>query len=224
MIWGYLAVHIYRSVRAAVQVTCAYRPLVAGVLKWGLVGSLALLAGGTEGTAIVNRYQALLAWYKNPGVFYSNYPAIHLDIEYLPGQMEIIRRLRQEPTLGSGLFVWGTDPLIYFLTQQRPPTRFISNLALISPWGPPAWREELVRDLKKSPPAFIVVAQKDQVPDISFTSLDSEKCLSAYPRLADFVSDSYNPTGEFPNFLLYRHKAVFKRSVSVRERCSSSQP
>ncbi len=207
MIWGYLGVKIYEGVRAAVHIACAHRPRMAGVLKWGLVGSLLLLAGGAEAKVMVERYRELLAWCKNPEVFYSNYPAIHLDIEYLQGQMEVIRKLRQEPTLGSGLFVWGTDPLIYFLTQQRPPTRFVSNLALISPWGLPAWREELLRDLEKSPPAFIVVAQKDQVPDISFTSWDSEKGLSAYPGLADFISNSYDLMGAFPNFLLYRRKA-----------------
>lgn len=127
-------------------------------------------------------------------------------IEHFPGKFKVIEELRKSLEPGEGLFVWGTDPLIYYLTGRQPPTRFVSNLALISPWGPPAWRQELVRDLRRSRPALIVVAQNDQVPEIAFTRLDSEQYLSAYTDLGDFVSASYHRVGEFPDFVLYRLK------------------
>jgi hypothetical protein len=207
MIWGYLAVKTYEGVRAGMRKAFARRPRMAGVLKWSVMGIMVLLAGHAEPKAMVERYRELLAWDRNPGQFYAHYPALQLDIEYMQGQLEVICRVRQESALRSGLFVWGTDPLIYFLTQQFPPTRFVSNLALISPWGQAAWREELLHDLKKSPPGFIVVAQNDAVPDISFTTQDSEQCLTTYPSLAEFISDSYERVGDFPNFLLYRLKS-----------------
>ena len=75
----------------------------------------------------------------------------------------------------------------------------------MGPWSPPAWREELVRDLEKSPPAFIVVAQHDSF-GITLTPLDSEQYLAVYPRLAQFISVSYDFKAAFPDFMLYRRK------------------
>jgi hypothetical protein len=129
-----------------------------------------------------------------------------MDIEHLQGQMQVIQNLRQASLPGDGLFVWGAHALIYYLTGLRPPTRFISNLALMSPWAPPAWRRQLLHDLEGSPPAFIVVAQKDELASVTLSSLDSQQYLSVYPGLAGFISGSYEFMGAFPDFVVYRRK------------------
>src|SRR5712692_5155934 len=206
MVWGYLGVKIYEGVSAAARAFFARRWRVAAVLAWILLGNAVLWPSLTELKAVMQRYRNLGTWWRNPGDFYANYPW-QLTIEHLGGQMSVIHELRQESAPGDGVFVWGTDPLIYYLTQLRPPTRFISNLALISPWAPPAWREELIRDLKRSLPAFIVVARSDQVPEIAFTQLDSEQYLTVFPQLADLISGSYRLMAAFPDFVIYRRKA-----------------
>jgi hypothetical protein len=159
-----------------------------------------------EAKIVAQRYRDLAAWWRNPEGFYANYAGVRFAIEHFPGQFMVIEELRKSLKPGEGVFVWGTYPLIYYLTDRQPPTRFASNLALISPWGPPAWRQELVRDLRRSPPAFIVVAQKDRDPEITFTPLDSEQYLSVYTELGDFISGSYGRVAEFPAFVLYRLK------------------
>jgi hypothetical protein len=40
------------------------------------------------------------------------------------------------------LFVWGLEPLVYFLAERPPATRFIHNMPLLTPWSPPAWPPE----------------------------------------------------------------------------------
>ena len=76
----------------------------------------------------------------------------------------------------------------------------------MSPWAPPAWRQQLLRDLEGSPPTFIVVAQKDELASVTLSSLDSQQYLSIYPGLAGFISGSYEFMGAVPDFVVYRRK------------------
>ena len=157
-----------------------------------------------EAQKVQQRYRDLAAWRRNPKQFYAHYAGVQFAIEHFPGKFEVIDELEKSLEPDEGVFVWGTDPLIYFLTGRQPPTRFVSNLPLISPWGPPAWRLELVRDLRRARPAFIVVSRHDQVPEIAFTPLDSEHYLSVYKDLDELLSTSYRPVAEFTDFVLYR--------------------
>jgi hypothetical protein len=206
MVWGYLATSVYAGLRAAARLPSRRSRLWARVAAGGLVAILLWYPLRGEAQIVAQRYRDLAGWWRNPEGFYANYAGVQFAIEHFPSKFKVIEELRKSLEPGEGLFVWGTDPLIYYLTGRQPPTRFVSNLALISPWGPPAWRQELVRDLRRSRPALIVVAQNDQVPEIAFTRLDSEQYLSAYTDLGDFVSASYHRVGEFPDFVLYRLK------------------
>ena len=205
MIWGYLVVKTYEEVSAAVRSSAGRNARWPGWPHAPWPGSLSLWPLRAEVKAVAERYRDLSAWRRNHDAFFASYPATRFLVENLGGQMQVIQALRQLSAPSDGVFVWGTDPLIYYLTGRRPPTRFLSNLWLTGPWSPPAWREELVRDLEKSPPAFIVVAQHDNF-GITLTQLDSEQYLSVYPRLARFISGSYDFMATFPDFVVYRRK------------------
>jgi hypothetical protein len=205
MIWGYLVVKTYVEVSAAARSPAAGRRALARTAAIVLVGITLFWPLRAEVKAVWQRYRDLGAWRRNRDAFFVNYPAMRFLVENLGGQMQVIQALRQVSSPGDGVFVWGTDPLIYYLTGRRPPTRFLSNIFLMGPWSPPAWREELVHDLGKSPPAFIVVAQHDNF-GITLTPLDSEQYLSVYPSLAHFISASYDFMAEFPDFVIYRRK------------------
>jgi len=205
MIWGYLVVKIYEEVSAAVHSSAGRERALAWMAACTLAGVTLLWPLRAEVKVVAERYRDLSAWRRNRDAFFASYPAMRFLVENLGGQLQVIQALRQSSAPGDGVFVWGTDPLIYYLTGRRPPTRFVSNLGLVSPWCPPAWREELVRALEKSPPAFIVVAQHDSF-GITYTPLDSEQYLSVYPRLARFISGSYDFMATFPDFVVYRRK------------------
>ena len=205
MIWGYLVVKLYVEVCGAVRSPATGRRAPARVAAFILVGIVLFWPLRTEVKAVSERYRNLEAWRRNRDAFFASYPATRFLVENLGGQMQVVQALRQGSSPGDGVFVWGTDPLIYYLTGRRPPTRFLSNIFLMGPWSPQAWREELVHDLGKSPPAFIVVARHDNF-GITLTSLDSEQYLSIYPSLAHFIAASYDLTATFPDFVLYRRK------------------
>jgi hypothetical protein len=206
MVWGYVGISGLSRIRAAARSPSRQSQLGAKIAALGLVAILLWYPVRREVKIVLQRYRDVAAWWHNPEQFYAHYAGVQFAIEHFPGKFKVIEELQKSLKSGDGVFVWGSDPLIYFITNRQPPTRFVSNLALISPWGPPAWREELIRDLRSSRPAFIVVAQNDQVPEIAFTRLDSEQFLSVYTSLGDFISASYQRVGEFPDFVLYRLK------------------
>ena len=205
MIWGYLVVKTYGEVGAAARSPAAGRRGLARIAACVLAGIALFWPLRAEVKAVAERYGDLRACGRNQDAFFASYPATRFLVENLGGQMQVIQALRQLSSPSDGVFVWGTDPLIYYLTGRRPPTRFLSNIFLTGPWSPPAWREEVVHDLEKSPPAFIVVAQHDNF-GITLTQLDSEQYLSVYPRLARFIAGSYDSMAQYPDFVVYRRK------------------
>jgi len=206
-IWGYLALKIYESLKALAQKKD--RQWMAGLLAAALLAIIVVGPLRAEMRTTTLRYRDLVWWRRDSLNFFTHYPDVRFVAENLEGELRVIYALRRLSAPGDGMYIWGTAPLIYYMTGLRPPTRFlVTNHPLISPWGPPEWRDELIRDLEKSPPAFLVVARRDKVPDISLTDLDSEQYLSNYPSLSGFISGSYDRVAEFPSFVVYHRKLL----------------
>ena len=102
--------------------------------------------------------------------------------------------------------MWGTAPLINFLAERPNPSRFVSNFALIAPWGPARWRQELIAELSRNPPRYIVVARHDEIPGVTFRLDDSEGCLRKYPELLRFINNRYEPLQDLADFQVDRLK------------------
>jgi hypothetical protein len=205
-IWGYLAWRVYSDLRALARQP--NRRWISKLLTSALLLVIALGPLRAEAKTCVQRYRDLAWWWRDSRDYFARYPEVRSSIERLEGQSQVIDLLRRCSVPGDGLFIWGTAPLIYYMTGLRPPTRFVvTNLPLVCPWGLPEWRDELMRDLHKSPPAFLVVAQGDAVPDIALSDLDSEQYLSRYPSLAGFISAAYDRMADVPGFVVYRRKS-----------------
>ncbi len=205
LLWGYLGMF-----GLSIMISANRTPSQPKVLKkvFAFLAFAILLGFPVRGEVknLVQRYQALAAWRQNRERFYANYTGVQFNIEHLAGKFAVIEELQTSLKPEDKVFVWGTDPLIYFLTNRQPPTRFVSNLALISPWGPPAWRDELIRDLTRARPTFIVVSKNDQVPEIAFTPMDSEQYLAVYTSLGKLISTAYERVEEYPDYQVYRLK------------------
>ena len=203
MIWGYLVVELYEGFRALARRLMARGWQLARVLVWVLFMSILAWPVPDQAFNLLAHYRALGAWWRNPDVFYAAY-AWPNPISHFPDQMRVIEYLRKNLRPSDEIFVWGSEPLIYFQTGRRCPARFVSNLALVSPWSPPRWRGEMVNDLEKSPPAFLVVARDDAVPYIAYTNFDSEEYLQVFPEFAIFINDHYELAKDLEYFAVYR--------------------
>jgi hypothetical protein len=178
---------------------------LAAVLVWIVFANLVYLPLPNAAVQSKLYLYDLRAWWHDRDSFYRNYPWAR-PISHYDGQMHVIHYLRENSTTQDGVFVWGTEPLIYFLAHRNPPTRFVSNLGLVSPWTPPSWHQELLSSLEAAPPKYIVVVREDQVPMTFFNFLDSEAYLhQRFPALLAFMSSRYQKVDDYQDFVIYRH-------------------
>ncbi|HEV2492771.1 MAG TPA: glycosyltransferase family 39 protein [Terriglobia bacterium] len=211
MAWGYLSMELighvapaFRPARvsdalasepARVSDASGFSPAPAG-LKAGatfptvLGGAAITLVLALQVRTLVTRYKDLAAWRRDANAFYAHYPAPFSE-DYLDEEMSIAQMLRSEASPHDRLYVWGHDPLVYYLTGLHPPTRFVVYWPLALDWGMPGWREEFMRDLSQRPPEFIVVDRPDKY---------------SLPAFDAFVAASYHEVAGFPHSAVYRRR------------------
>ena len=205
MFWGYVCVKTYQGFEYLRRLFAVHRWALARALLWVVLAGLGFALLPEESVRIAQHYHFLADWSRNPEMSYMVY-WWQLPLEKLSEQLRVIDYLKAKSSPQDEVYVWGTAPLINFLSQRRNPSRFVSNLALISPWGPARWRQELVRTLETKRPRYIVVARDDSIPTVSYTMMDSEEYLQVYPALADLLNRRYQVDVNFWEFEIYRLK------------------
>ena len=203
IIWAYLAVKGCEGVQAMARARGVWgsRPLRASV--WILLAAALFWPVRSEVRSLTTGYRRLGQWWRNPAQFYAS-DAASYPSEELKDEAEVIRFLKQNSAPGDRLYVWGTAPRIYLLTGLPFASRFIPNHALRAVWGAPEWKVELIQDLKKSPPAFVVVARNDANPGVMIIRSDSEHYLQVFPELNAFISEHYHLVTTLHDFVIYR--------------------
>ena len=205
LIWGYLAVKFYPHLRRVWENSRTQDRRLGLTLFNAGIGVVFCLLLLYAGRVMARRYQDLGSWRRNTDQFFMNYPG-QFRIEHLASQVRMIQVLKQRSSQGDDLFVWGANALLYYRTCLDPSSRFIVNFPFIAPWGPPGWRRQLAKDLRKSPPSFIVVSRHDQLPSVTYTKKDSKQLLSNFPQLDDFIRQRYVCVSSLTDFLLYERK------------------
>lgn len=120
--------------------------------------------------------------------------------------LAVVDYLQQKTTRQDAVYIWGFEPLINFLADRPIPTRYTYNVPLVAPWGKPSWREELIEDLKRSPPRYMMVAEKDAIPWTTGRTEDSKRLLEEFPDLKTFLRENYREEKQIGPFTLYRRK------------------
>ena len=133
--------------------------------------------------------QEYLAQFASPGGYFS----------YL-ADAAAAEEVRRVTPPGESVFVWGMEPLVYFLADRPPATRFIHAAPLLSPWSPPVWRKQAVEQLRKSNPRLILVVRNDAQPWATGWMGDSASALGSYPELWDFIRTGYRPAARIEDF------------------------
>ncbi len=118
----------------------------------------------------------------------------------LSADLQVASFLKSHTSPHTPIFIWGFEPVIYFLADRPPASRFISQHPLVTPWSPPAWRQELIRDLTARPPAYVLVVHDDVMPWMTMRPYDSATELAYYPELAGLLNSSYRPVGRIEDF------------------------
>jgi hypothetical protein len=205
MLWGYVIIKLYEGFVYTRKLLARRGWRMAGVLLWLVAVEVVYYPLPDSVFEIATEYKGLADWMHDPHSSYKYYP-FPFFLEKLHDQIEIIDYLRNNSVPSDGVYVFGTAPLINFLTQRPNPSRFVSNHALISPWGPARWRQDLIAELSRKEPRFIAVERHDEIHLVTLTYDDSEQCLRKYPALASFIARRYESVKNLDDFEVYRLK------------------
>ena len=202
ILWAYLGTQAWEGAQFLARYFSDRNWRLARVLARVVFANLvALCLPGPIVRTVVN-YKALNNWRQDSTRFYFNYtwPGA---AEHLRDVLRVVDYLKRNPAPATGVYVWGNEPLIYYLSGHQPPTRFVWNLPLIAPWRLAGWRQQFIRRLSKSHPHFIIVARGDEVHDLSNTYQDSEEALEAFPELAAYLKSFYQPCKAYGTLRVY---------------------
>lgn len=114
--------------------------------------------------------------------------------------------LRAHTEPDDPIFIWGFEPLIYWLADRPPASRFIYTVPLVVDWSPDAWRPELISDLTREQPRFLVVAHNDALPWMTGRADDSAAQLRGFPELEALIARHYRRAHTIEDFDIYRRE------------------
>ena len=132
----------------------------------------------------------------------------------LSADRAVARELRSRTRSGAPIFVWGFEPVIYWLADRPPASRFIYNVPQRTSWERERARYELLVDLHTRPPAAIVVQRNDVFGAVTGNDLDSHRELPNFPELQAIVDGRYDPVATIEDFDIYLRRPQRPPSTS----------
>ncbi len=103
------------------------------------------------------------------------------------------RRVAAATPAHEPLLMWGFEPAFYLYAQRPFPGRFPFAYPLVTPWAPPAWRQEFLAAVDATPPAAIVVRRSDPIPWVAGIPGDAAARLRRFPLMNERLHREYLP-------------------------------
>jgi hypothetical protein len=95
--------------------------------------------------------------------------------------------IKNNTTESDGIYVWGFDPLIYYLSGRHCVSRFIYNFPLYWKENNEEFQKEFLADLNKDKPRIILLSQRDPLYFISGYKEDSKSMLERFSGFKSFL-------------------------------------
>jgi hypothetical protein len=99
--------------------------------------------------------------------------------------------VNQNSTITDKVFVWGYDPLVYYLTGRECVSRFVYHVPLLWKAENTAFRNEFMAEVNKTNPKLIIVASNDPIYTISGYNEDSKQLLERFGEFRNFIDTKY---------------------------------
>ncbi len=202
MFWAYVGIKTLDGFLYLQSVFVRHRWTLARAMLWVVFACLIGTMLPEEIIRAAEQYRFAGDWWHDSETSYKTY-YWQLPLEKIGDQMRVVDYLKSNSKPNDEVFVWGTAPLINFLSQRETPSRFVSNLGVMSTWAPESWRQELAQTLQAKRPRYIVVERHDMVPTLTFTNKDSEQYLQEYPSLDGLLKSQYRPASNYLDFEIY---------------------
>ena len=124
----------------------------------------------------------------------------------LDADRAVALELRSRTRSKDPIFVWGFEPVIYWLADRAPSSRFVYNVAQRTEWERDYARSELMRELERHPPEVFVVQRNDVFPAVTGQVSDSKDDLRSFPELQNWVDERYEKVTSIEDFELYERR------------------
>jgi hypothetical protein len=121
----------------------------------------------------------------------------------LASNRDVATRIAERCRSGDGLYVWGFEPSIYWLSGCEPVSRYIYNVPQRARWRSEVARARLLAELTSRPPRFFVVQHGDYFKFVTDNDLDSAGALTTFPELERRLARDYRRFERIGDFELY---------------------
>jgi hypothetical protein len=136
---------------------------------------------------------------------YQGYAAASFDF----GVVAKVSDLVKQRTLPSDtVYLWGVEPVIYWLSERRPASSFIYNVPQRVEWQSNESRTRLLADLALHQPRLILVQHGDVIPGVVGNARDSAASLSDFPELQGLLGVSYLRAESLGNFDIWERRGA----------------
>lgn len=119
---------------------------------------------------------------------------------------EITDYIKQNTKAKDKIFIWGIEPIIYYLSGRECVSRFIYNTPLYWRGNNLSYQNEFIKSLKETNPELILVAVRDPMDYITGYSATSEEMLNQSPEFKEIIINNYFEENEIAEFKIYRLK------------------
>ena len=129
------------------------------------------------------------------------------DSAFMVGRtLKAVDFVKNNTNINAGIFVWGFDPLVYYLSGRHCVSRFIYNFPLYWKENNTVFRQEFLNSINREKPKIILVSQHDELYYISGYKEDSKLMLKRFPEFNRFIEVNYDYKTQIDDFYIYTLK------------------
>ncbi|UCG44095.1 MAG: glycosyltransferase family 39 protein [candidate division WOR-3 bacterium] len=195
------------AVSGGAGVLARMRPRAVGLVALALLAGSVAAAVGPE-TAYAKGYRDLARVVAGRSTVREYWMKGHETANFsLRDDIMLADYIRENTAPDDPVFIWGFEPVVYFLARRPVVSRFIYTYPLVVKWAPDELRLELMDAYRETPAELFAVAHGDSMPYVTGHSLDSFRTLQEFAELRAYIDKHYVPEGKVGRFSLFRLRA-----------------
>lgn len=196
------------AVLGAIGIDYLVRPVLALSRQIAIRGAVVLACAGVLVASTPLPRSAYAAWRLASGQLaeseYWQGSAFNFRTFYLRDIAAVADHIRRTTAADDKLFVWSFEPMIYFLAERDPVSRFIFDFPLSGAYAPAQFRDELMAAVGAEPPLVMVVQHREPMVPVMGHAKDSYQSWQEFTALRRFVEENYRLETTVGTFDLYR--------------------
>jgi len=116
--------------------------------------------------------------------------------------LELAQYTKSRSMPSDTVYIWGFEPIVYYLSERRCPSKFIYNVPLFGAFEKLGNRSQLLSSLIANKPKFFIIQKNDYLPHVTRRKINSLEALKEFPELSDFLKNNYAVEKNTENFLI----------------------